>query len=174
MIPLKEEYRKKYRRVFLVQDRCAWAACPETLQSGDLVLSFDYGLIRDVRKAGHESGIIDQVVTPEFMEHMNYVVYEFFDNWYLDAQGKDIFTHRDVAFGNCFLQEVWNDITYPARVAICLLAIKGLQAESFWCGLQEPIASSLGPLFRACWTFLVSYRCRQGHVLFSCFFLRWI
>lgn len=140
---LKEEYRGIYRKVLIVQDRAVWAARQPVLGPGDLVLTFDLGLIKDVRAAGHSSGILDHVVDPVLMHRLNYDVYGFFARWHLDAQGKDIVMHRDVAFGACFSQEIGNDIIYSARLALCFLALKGLKAESIHYGLRDPMARML-------------------------------
>lgn len=147
MIEVREEYKKTFKKILLIEDRTIWAAAPRPLTGDDLVLTFDYGLMRDIRAAGFQAGVLDHVVEPSVMNKLDYAMYGFLTGWHIDSGGQEIFIHEDVPFGECFRQDVWNDISYLTRMTICMLAIKGISASSVEYSLKEPISRSLAGQF---------------------------
>ena len=141
MIQVRQEYKKKFQRVWIVQDRQHWTE--PVLAADDLVLTFDFGLVCDVRAKGVQAGFLDHIVDGQVMDRWNYDVYDFFAHWHLDAQGEDIFSYQGIPFGDTFSQDVWNDITYFSRMAISFAAIQGMQATSIHYRLTEPVARSI-------------------------------
>lgn len=141
MIGIKEQKlaARSYRNVFLVQNRDWWGSSPYPYDRDlDLVLSFDFGLARQVAQEGGTAAYLDHLVDPEQMERYNAETYRFFDSWYLDGEGRDIFSHRGVDFGNSLRLDFWNDVTYYVRILINLLALRELEFRELYAGTEDP------------------------------------
>lgn len=146
MISLKDQKlaEQSYRNVFLVQNRDWWGSCPYPYDRElDLVLTFDFALLRQVELEGGRAAYLDHLVDPEQMECYNVETYRFFDSWYLDGEGKDIFSYQGVDFGNSLRIYFWNDITYCLRILINLLALRRLQYQQLLVGIDDPSVSQL-------------------------------
>jgi len=138
---------KAYRQVFLVQNRGFWKACPFPYdKESDLVLTFDFALVKEIRAQGGTAAYFDHLVAQDTMERHNIETYHFFENWYRDKEHNDIFSYRGIDIGNALRLDIWNDVTYYVRIAVNLLAIKKLDYEQMCVGLED--RSSLDALAR--------------------------
>ncbi|MFH1384942.1 MAG: hypothetical protein ABIH47_08300 [Candidatus Omnitrophota bacterium] len=103
----------------------------------DLVLTFDFGMMREINSSKGMSEYIDHIVNPEIMEKYNYKTYAFFSNWYFNKDNEDIFSYKNINIGNAFRIAIWNDITYRVRLLVNLLAVKKLQYEKMLIGIED-------------------------------------
>lgn len=133
---------RSFRNVYLVQNRNWWSACPYAYdREKDLVLTFDFGLLRQIRAEGGTAAFLDHLVDPEQMESYNAQTYRFLDSWYLDLEGRDFFSHRGLDFGNSLRLDFWNDVTYYVRVALNLLALRGLSFQGLYAGIEDAMVA---------------------------------
>ncbi len=136
--------RKTYRYIFLVQNRDYWKTCPFPYdKKSDLVLTFDFAVAHDITSQGGVVEYLDHLVKTEVMEQYNHETYDFFKTWYYDRDKKDIFTYKGIEVGNAFRLEIWNDITYTARLLVNLLALKHIQYEKIFAGLEDKCARDI-------------------------------
>ena len=112
----------------------------------DLVLTFDFALLKEVHALGGAVAYFDHLIKAEAMELHNTETYHFFENWYRDKDNNDIFSYRGIDIGNALRLDIWNDVTYYVRIAVNLLAIKKLDYERMYVGLEDQ--SSLDALAR--------------------------
>jgi hypothetical protein len=124
------EIRPAYRRIYIVESRRRWKAVQgEYIPGADLVLTYDFGLRREIRALGGEAHYVDQLVDPEVMRANNLLVYRFFEHWSVDATGRDLFEHMDVPFSQALRTDFWNDLLSYARICLCLERLRGIQFE---------------------------------------------
>ncbi len=135
---------KPYRHVFLVQNRDYWDACPFPHdRERDIILTFDFGLVRQITSQGGIAAYIDHLVASEIMQHYNFETYDFFSKWHLDKVGNDIFSYKGIEVGNAFRLHIWNDITYTARILVNLLVVQKLDYEKLFVGLNDNCALNI-------------------------------
>ena len=138
---------RSYHNVFLVQNRDFWKTCPFSYdKESDLVLTFDLALVKEVHAQGGAAAYLDHLVSQDTMERHNIETYHFFENWYRDKKNNDIFSYREIDIGNALRLDIWNDVTYYVRIAVNLLAIKKLDYQRMYVGLEDQ--SSLDALAR--------------------------
>jgi hypothetical protein len=137
---------RRFRHVFLVQNRDFWNACPFPYDpSKDLVLTFDFAVVREVTAQGGTAAFLDHLVTSEFVEWFNHATYEYFATWYHDIQGNDIFLYQGLELGNSFRLDLWNDITYFVRSLINLLAVNLITCDRLFAGISDRFTLALLP-----------------------------
>jgi hypothetical protein len=139
---------RAYRHVYVVESRAWWrSAKPEFDAASDLVLTYDFGLCREIRAAGGLAFYVDYLVEPEVMNANNHLTYQFFRLWYLDAEGRDIFTARGIPFGFSFRLDIWNDLIFTTRARLCLGVIARLRRAHLHIGtrlgLLERLANAM-------------------------------
>jgi hypothetical protein len=133
--------------MFLVQNRHYWDMCPFSYDKAtDIVLTFDFALIEEILALGGTAAYLDHLVKAEVMEQQNINAYHFFENWYRDKEHNDIFSYRGIDISNALRLDIWNDVTYYVRIAVNLLAIKKLDYQRMYTGLEDQ--SSLDVLAR--------------------------
>lgn len=108
----------------------------------DLVLTYDLGLKLEVEGLGGQAFFVDHLVDPQVMQTNNFLTYQFFRDWHLDAEGNDIFTYRDVPFGFSFRIEIWNDLIFQVRTHLCLARLRELHFESLHVGTSLGLVES--------------------------------
>ena len=142
--------RRAYRHVFIVQNRTYWQVCPFTYdQDQDLVLSFDFGVVNLVRSVGGEAHYIDHIVDSDLLESYNYKVYDFFNSWYLDPDGQNIFSYRGIDIGSALRIEIFNDITFFVRIFVNLHELKkSIPFAKMFTGLDDPVAKEVIKLLK--------------------------
>lgn len=129
---------KSYRYLFLVQNRTYWCSCPFPYDNDhDLVLTFDFAVAKEIREQGGVVAYLDHLIAPELMEKYNFETYHFFENWYRDNIGKDIFSYKGFDIGNALRLDIWNDVTYYVRLAVNILAIRNMNYERLYVGLKD-------------------------------------
>ncbi|MFZ2197194.1 MAG: hypothetical protein WAV13_05630 [Thermodesulfovibrionales bacterium] len=129
---------RAFRNLFIVQNRNYWKSCPyEYDPAKDLVLTFDFGVFREVTENGGTVAYLDHLVRSEVMENYNYKTYDFFAKWYYDKDGKDIFFYKDIGLGNAFMLSIWNDVTYFVSIALSIMSFKLIQYESLYAGISD-------------------------------------
>ncbi len=126
---------RKYRNVFIVESRDWWSQCVDGFDpSLDVVFTYDFGLRRDVERAGGAAHYVDHVVEPDVMEQNNHLVYEFLRAWHRDEEGNDLFVFRGVPFGFTFRIDIWNDLIFRVRMHLCLQRIVALDYARIFVG----------------------------------------
>lgn len=80
---------------------------------------------------------LDHLVESEVMDRYNYEYTEFLSRWYLDKDGQDLFAYKGIQVGNAFRLHIWNDITYNVRILLNLLAVRRLEYEKPFVGLND-------------------------------------
>ncbi|MFH1079086.1 MAG: hypothetical protein V1766_02305 [Pseudomonadota bacterium] len=132
---------KTYRHLFLVQNRMYWRSCPFPYeQDRDLVLTYDYGVFREIRTLGGEVAFLDHLIDPEVMEKYNFETYDFFAKWHRDQKGDDIFAHRGIEVGNAFRIAIWSNMTSYVRTLVNLLSVKKIKCEKRFVGINDGYA----------------------------------
>lgn len=135
---------KEYRKIFILESRAWWSSCRDRFDPiTDLVLTYDFGLHKEVEALGGIALYLDHLVDPECMQRNNYLVYEYLRNWHLDAEGRDIFVSRGVAFGFSFRIEIWNDLTFLARTRLCLEKVMSMRRTALLVGTQSTLIESI-------------------------------
>lgn len=126
MIDCIKGLRKEYRNIYIIDSLDVWdSKSPYYCAESDLVLTFDLALKKRIESEGGDTFFLDHLVSNETMQKNNHLSYKFFDTWFLDQAGKDIFNYKGVSFGRAFQLEYWNDFTYYIRLYINVLVIKG-------------------------------------------------
>jgi hypothetical protein len=106
-------------------------------KASDLVLTFDYALFKEIHTSGGAVNYLDHLIKTESMEHYNIETYHFLESWYRDKDNNDIFSYRGIDIGNALRLDIWNDVTYYVRIAVNLLAIKKLDYQRMYVGLED-------------------------------------
>jgi len=143
-----------FRNVFILESREWWpVAQPEYDPARDLVLTYDFGLRLDVEQIGGTALYLDCLCEQSMMHGNNFPMYKFFHDWHLDANGSDIFRHRDVDFGFSLRIEIWNDFTFYVRSRLCLEQLRAISFASLVVGsgqgLVEEVLRDMNLEFKA-------------------------
>jgi hypothetical protein len=138
----------QYRHVYVVESRDWWNASGRAFDpSLDLVLTYDFGLCHEIRRAGGRAFYADYLLAPEVMQVNNFLTYDFFRRWFLDDEGRDIFTERGIPFGFSFRLDIWNDLVFATRTRLCLDVIASLSRSTLsigtHLGLFEKLATEM-------------------------------
>ena len=146
--------RTRYRTVFIVDGRAAFAAVGADYNPAvDLVLTYDFGLRRDIEGRGGDVAYLDHLVDADTLQSDNLRLYRFFERWHLDAEGADIFTHDGVPFGFSFRLEFWNDFIFHARTRLSLERLTAIEYDALKVRTQrgevESILDTMGLPFSA-------------------------
>jgi hypothetical protein len=142
--PNSKLFVKEYQKIFILESRAWWSSCRDRFNpTSDLVLTYDFGLRKEVEALGGIALYLDHLVDSECMRRNNFLVYEFLRNWHLDADGRDIFVSRGVAFGFSFRIEIWNDLTFLARTRLCLERVMGMRRTALLVGTQSALIESI-------------------------------
>jgi hypothetical protein len=102
-----------------------------------LVLTYDFGVFKEVSDLGGEIAFLDHLVPPDVMEKYNYETYDFFAKWHCDSEGDDIFAYKGIKTGNAFRIAIWSNITQYTRTLINLLAVKRIEYETMFVGIND-------------------------------------
>ena len=126
-----------YRKVFILDSRDWFAGCRDDFDpASDLVLTYDFALKREVEGMGAKVFYVDHLVDNRVMQQNNVLIYEFFRDWHLDADGNDIFIFEGIPFGMSFRLDFWNDYVFYIRARLCLERLKELEFESILVGTE--------------------------------------
>jgi len=138
------DIHRPYRNLFVIESR-AWlferslGFDPEL----DMVLSYDFAVVDEVRRRGGQAFYLDHLVDQETMQKNNFLTYDFFRTWNLDEKGEDIFTHAGIPFGFSFRLEFWNDLTSYVRTCLCLDQVRRLRYERLLVGTSQEALEAL-------------------------------
>lgn len=143
-----------YRNIFILESRSWWGRIRDVFDvENDLVLTYDFGLKRDIEELGGQVLFFDHQRSCLVMHENNSHVYKFFREWHLDEGGKDIFEYRSVSFGFSFRLEIWNDLISYVRTRISLEILRDIQYRALFVGtelgLVESTLSEMGLSFRS-------------------------
>ena len=138
-----------FRNVFILESRDCWSvARPHYDPARDLVLTYDFGLRREVEALGGAVRYVDHLCEQSVMQDNNFRMYHFLRDWHFDAEGADIFRYRDVDFGFSFRIEIWNDFTFYVRSRLCLEQLRTIGYKAVFVGsgqdLLEEILGDMG------------------------------
>jgi hypothetical protein len=138
------DIKKEYRHILILESRDWWENCRDHFDPArDLVLTYDFGLRREVDRLGGQALYVDHLVDQMVMQENNFLTYQFFRDWHLDREGKDIFTYRGISFGFVFRQEIWNDFVFYIRNRICIEKLRELHFEKLFVGTQLGIVEAI-------------------------------
>jgi hypothetical protein len=132
------------RHLFLVENRAAWTRCPFPYDKNtDLVLTFDFGLVSEIRALGGEGGYIDHILPTMVLEPHNIDVYRFLTSWFQDKNGRDIFSYRGIDLGSGLLSYLWFEVSHYARLLLSLQALRHIPRQKIYVGLKDPAVIDL-------------------------------
>jgi hypothetical protein len=134
----------EYKNIFILESRAWWPNCRNRFDPrADLVLTYDFGLRREVQRIGGAALYFDHLVDAECMQQNNFLTYEFLRNWHLDANGRDIFVFREIVFGFSFRLEIWNDLVFLARTRLCVEKVRQMRCAALLVGTQGGLIESM-------------------------------
>jgi hypothetical protein len=132
--------RTQFRHVFIVESRSSWLNFQELFDpANDLVLTYDFGLLKQIKESGGMAQYVDHLAEQSFMQANNFLMYEFFRDWHLDVNGADIFRYRDVDFGFSFRIEIWSNFTFYVRNRICLEQLRLFSWKGLYLDAKLPL-----------------------------------
>ncbi|MDP3651343.1 MAG: hypothetical protein Q8R67_06640 [Rhodoferax sp.] len=122
------EKNKIYRNILILQSRNCWDVYLNKYDvNQDVVLTFDFGLKREIESLGGTVFYIDHLCAQTEMQENNFLAADFFKNWHYDKNGKDIFIEKGISFGFAFRIEIWSEYLYYVRLRACLGKLRLLQ-----------------------------------------------
>ncbi len=128
-------FDKVFRNIFILESRSNFPHFAKDFDPKvDLVLTFDFGLKREVESWGGDSAYIDSLCSPAEMQVNNFLAADFFKKWHYDATGNDIFTVDEVPFGFAFRIEIWNEYLYYVRLRANLTQLGKLKFHQIYLG----------------------------------------
>jgi hypothetical protein len=123
-----------------VESRASWPVFIASFDPAlDVVLTYDFALRKQIEEVGGTAFYVDHLCEPSFMQENNFLTYDFFRDWHLDAEGADIFHYREVGFGFSFRIEIWNEFTFYVRSRLCLEQLRSLTWENIYLDEGLPI-----------------------------------
>lgn len=129
-----------FRNIFIVESRERWSAVqPNFDPAQDFVLTYDFALRKLVEDSGGTARYVDHLCEQSLMQENNFLMYRFFREWHLDADGADIFRYREVDFGFSFRIEIWNDYTFYVRSRLCLEQLRGFDYQQIYLDSGLPL-----------------------------------
>jgi hypothetical protein len=132
--------RSHFRNILIVESRESWPAFLASFDPTlDVVLTYDFALRKQIEEFGGTALYVDHLCEPSFMQENNFLTYDFFRDWHLDAKGADLFRYREVGFGFSFRIEIWNDFTFYVRSRLCLEQLRSLSWENVYLDEQLPL-----------------------------------
>ena len=130
----------EFRKIFIVESRTTWSAFgPLFDPTQDLVLTYDFALRKQIEELGGAALYVDHLCEQSLMQENNFLMYRFFRDWHLDANGADIFRYREVDFGFSFRIEIWNDYTFYVRSRLCLEQLRGFVYQQIYLDSGLPL-----------------------------------
>lgn len=133
-----------FRHVFILESRAWWPVSEFDYDPAqDLVLTYDFGLRRDVEALGGAVHYVDHLCEQSVMQENNFRMYQFFREWHFDADGADIFRYCGVDFGFSFRIEIWNDFTFYVRSRLCLEQLRPISYKTLLVGTGPGIAEEI-------------------------------
>jgi hypothetical protein len=119
-----------YNNIFIVESRDLWPNREFTFNvEKDLILTFDFGLKKEIESLGGDSFYIDSLCEPAEMQKNNFLASIFFKNWHYDCNGNDIFTYQNTPIGFSFRINIWSEFLYLVRLAANLVKLKEIKYE---------------------------------------------
>jgi hypothetical protein len=113
--------RSQFRKIIIADSRNLFSVNNHSYEPlTDLVLTFDFGLKKDVEKIGGIALYLDHLCDQEMMQENNYLMHQFYKVWHYDRNKKDIFSHKNVDYGLSFRIEIYQDFIYYGRLRLCL------------------------------------------------------
>lgn len=134
---------KKYRNIYILESRNYWSHCAEAfVPDQDLVLTFDFGLKREIEGLGGTAFYVDSLCSPEEMQKNNFLASEFFKKWHYDKTGNDIFTAQGVPFGFAFRIEIWSEYLHYVRLRANLEKLRAFKYHAIFIGEKNDFVNS--------------------------------
>ncbi len=134
---------KSYRHILILESRIWWEGCKAFFDpEKDLILTYDFGLMREVENLGGAALFVDHLIDTKVMQENNFLIYRFFQEWHWDINGRDIFEFRGIPFGFSFRLEIWNDLVFYSRTRICLEVLRELEFGTLFVGTQLGLIES--------------------------------
>lgn len=112
----------------------------------DLVLTFDLALVKYIEGVGGRALYLDHLRDSHYMHQENHNIYDFFENWHKDKDGKDLFNYLGCDFGISFRLEYWSDFTYLCRLLINLSILRDTNANIHLLSEDEALVKAMDVL----------------------------
>jgi hypothetical protein len=129
----KINLKKNYKNIFILESVDAWGKVSKLYdKDSDLVLSYDFQLKIMIENLGGEFQFIDYTCSQEVMQSYNSKFYTFFQNWFVDKNGEDIFISNGVYFGRSFRLDLWNDLIYYVRLCASLEFLSNINFQKIY------------------------------------------
>ena len=131
---------KRYKNLYIIDSKSLFDDIKLDYEvENDLVLTYDFGLKKHIYDLGGNVEYIDHIVESSTMEKNNYIIYDFFKNWYYDKDGMDIFTYKNVPFGFSYRLEFWNDFVSYTRLYLSLKSIFGNKFLNIYVSTKDDV-----------------------------------
>lgn len=135
---------KKYRNIYILDSRAYWNSHALNFDvSTDLVLTFDFGLSREIKELGGDAFYVDSLCSSEEMQNNNLYALEFLKLWHYDKTGRDIFIAQGVPFGFVFRIEIWSEYIHYVRLRANLELIRKLLYKMIFVGEQKDFVGGI-------------------------------
>jgi hypothetical protein len=97
--------------------------------SVDVFFTYDFKLKKSLEDSGFIAFYLDHILDSAFLHSNHFLFYDFFENWFKDCDGNDIFVHKNIPFGFSFRLDVWNDLVLYAKKFLCIKQLTDLPCD---------------------------------------------
>ena len=110
--------------IYIVDDLETWNQIEHDFNlDTDLVATFDFGLQNLISNSGGKSVFIDSICDVAFLQDNNYIIRDFLREWTKSESKTDLFSHRDIDFGQTLKIEIWSEIVYLIRIWLSVVEL---------------------------------------------------
>lgn len=135
---------RKFRNVFIVDNRDKWVDCCSTFNSKtDIVFCLDFGLKNELEKNAVDVFFFDHIVDRDILQEANFEMHRFLENWFKDDLGNDLLVYNGLKLGDAMLLYLLTDITSFCHFFFSAISLKKLSYESLILAVDDVLVSDV-------------------------------